>query len=108
YYLGGSFPPYRGWEINKRLSDMDNITPEDMMDLMVNNYNVFAEIALPVLLNNIDAGALNAEQIKYLNLLKDWDYNNDPGSKGATVFVALWDSLEIEVWQDDLDQFENK
>ncbi len=21
YYLGGSFPPYRGWEINKRLEE---------------------------------------------------------------------------------------
>ena len=108
YYLGGSFPPYRGWEINKRLSDMDNITPKDMMDLMVNNYNVFAEIAVPVLLDNIDAGALNAEQIKYLNLLKDWDYNNDPGSKGTTVFVALWDSLEMEVWKDELEKYEHK
>ncbi len=108
YYLGGSFPPYRGWEINKRLSDMDNITPQDMMDLMVNNYNVFGEIAVPVLLNNIDAGALNAEQIKYLNLLKDWDYNNNPDSKGTTVFVALWDSLELEVWQDELEKFEHK
>ena len=108
YYLGGSFPPYRGWEINKRLSEMDNITPQDMMDLMVSNYNVFAEIAMPVLLNNIDASALNGEQIKYLNLLKDWDYKNDPGSKGATVFVTLWDSLNVEVWQDELDNFERK
>lgn len=108
YYLGGSFPPYRGWEINKRLSDMDNITPEDMMDLMVNNYNVFGEMAVPVLLNNLDAEALNAEQIKYLNVLKDWDYNNSPDSRGTTVFVALWDSLELEVWKDEFDQFEHK
>ena len=108
YYLGGSFPPYRGWQINKRLSEMDNITPQDMMDLMVNNYNVFGEMAVPVLLNNLDASALNADQIKYLNLLKDWDYNNNPDSKGATVFVALWDSLELEVWKDEFDQFEHK
>lgn len=108
YYLGGNFPPYRGWEINKRLSDMDNITPQDMMDLMVNNYNVFGEMAVPVLLQNLDAGALNTDQIKYLNLLKDWDYNNDPDSKGTTIFVALWDSLEVEVWKDEFDQYEHK
>lgn len=108
YYLGGSFPVYRGWEINKRLSDMDNITPQNMMDLMVSNYNVFAEIAVPVLLNNIDAGALDTTQIKYLNLLKDWDFKNDPGSKGTSVFVSLWDSLYLEVWKDELDQYEHK
>lgn len=108
YYLGGSYPPYRGWEINKRLSNMDNITPKDMMDLQVDNYNVFAEMAVPVLLRNIDAGKINSVQLKYLNLLKDWDYNNNPESKGTTVFVVLWDSLENEVWTDEFTKYTHK
>ncbi|MEO7314605.1 MAG: penicillin acylase family protein [Ginsengibacter sp.] len=108
YYLGGSYPPYRGWEINKRLSDMENITPQEMMALQVDNYNVFAEMAVPVLLNNIDAEKLNGEQIKYLNLLKDWDFKNSPDSKGTTVFVVLWDSLENEVWKDELKKYRHK
>jgi len=41
YYLGKSYPMYRGIEINKRLAAMSNITPQDMMALQTDNYNAF-------------------------------------------------------------------
>lgn len=103
YYLGGSYPPYRGWEINKRLSSMTNITPEDMMNLQTNNYNVFGEIALPLLVSNMQVEKLNDTEKKYFDILKSWDHDNAPDSKGATVFNLVWDSLENEVWKDELD-----
>ena len=102
YYLGGSYPPYRGWQINKRLRAMNNITPEDMMKLQTDNYNVFGEMALPVLVNNMETEKLNAQEKKYFDILKKWDHINAPDSRGATLFVAIWDSLEIEVWKDEL------
>ena len=40
--------------------------------------------------------------------MKDWDYKNNPDSKGTTVFVVLWDSLENEVWKDELAKYEHK
>jgi penicillin amidase len=101
YYLGGSYPPYRAWQINKRLSAMNNITPEDMMNLQTDNYNVFGEMALPVLIKNIDVASLNADEKKYLNILQKWDVRNDVNSKGATLFVLTWDSLENKVWNDE-------
>lgn len=101
YYLGGSYPPYRGWEINKRLSAMQQITPQDMMALQTDNYNVFGEMALPVLLQHIQTANLTASEQKYLDLLRGWNYRNDPDSKGATVFVVTWDSLEAVVWGDE-------
>lgn len=100
YYLGGSYPPYRGWEINKRLSAMNNITPEDMMNLQTNNYNVFGEIALPALVNGVQVNTLNEKEKIYFDILKNWDHVNAPDSKGATVFAATWDSLENEVWDE--------
>lgn len=104
YYLGGSYPPYRGWEINKRLSAMENITPQDMMKLQTDNYNVFGEMALPVLINNIQADKLTADEIKYFNILKNWNYRNDPDSKAATLFVITWDSLETTIWKDEFEK----
>ncbi|MGH2646660.1 MAG: penicillin acylase family protein, partial [Ginsengibacter sp.] len=101
YYLGGSYPPYRAWEINKRLSAMDNITPEDMMKLQTDNYNVFGEMALPLLINNTDISKLNANEKNYFDILKMWNFKNDPDSKGATLFVLTWDSLETKVWNDE-------
>ena len=101
YYLGGSYPPYRGWEINKRLNEMSNITPQDMMKLQTDNYNVFAGMAVPVLLKNIDVAKLNGDERKYYDLLKAWDLRDEVQSKGATIFVLAWDSLENRVWKDE-------
>ncbi len=102
YYLGGSYPPYRGFYINRKLNEMNNITPQDMQTLQTDNYNVFAEMARPVLLNNIDLSILNNEEKKYFDILQAWDLRNDVNSKGATVFVNTWDSLENVVWNDEL------
>ncbi|MEP7251562.1 MAG: penicillin acylase family protein [Ginsengibacter sp.] len=101
YYLGGSYPPYRGWEINKRLNEMYNITPQDMMKLQTDNYDVFAGMALPVLIKNIDVAKLDGEERKYFELLKGWNLQNDIQSKGPTIFVLAWDSLENRVWRDE-------
>jgi penicillin amidase len=101
YYLGGSFPPYRALEINKRLESMNGITPQDMMKLQTDNYNIFGEMALPVLIKNIKLDQLSGEEKKYFNILKSWDNRNDTASKGATLFVVTWDSLETTVWKDE-------
>jgi len=101
YYLGGSFPPFRAFEINKRLATMNNITPQDMMKLQTDNYNVFGEMAAPVLIKNMKVDQLSPQEKKYFNILKNWDYRNDTASKGATLFVVTWDSLETKVWKDE-------
>jgi penicillin amidase len=103
YYLGGSYPPYRGWEINKRLTDLENVTPQDMMRLQTDNYNVFGEMALPVLVNNMQQNKLEGDELAYFDILKNWDLRNDTNSKGATLFVITWDSLETVVWKDEID-----
>ena len=102
YYLGLNYPIYRGWEINKRLGAMSNITPEDMMRLQTDNYNAFGEMALPVLLKNIDQPKLNNDELQYFDILKTWNLRNDADSRGATIFVLTWDSLETIVWSDEL------
>lgn len=103
YYLGrsGNFPVYRGYLINKRLAAMNNITVEDMERLQTNNYNVFAEMARPILLKNLDESKLNTEEKKYVQLLKDWNLNNDYTEKGPTVFQAFWDSTYHAVYDDE-------
>ncbi|MEO8108709.1 MAG: penicillin acylase family protein [Ginsengibacter sp.] len=102
YYLGGSFPVYRGWEINKRLSAMNNITPQDMMKLQTNNYNVFAQMAMPLIIKNVDVKKLDGDELKYFDVLKNWNFINDIHSKGATMFVVTWDTLENKIWDDEL------
>ncbi len=104
YYLGAanSFPMFRGIIINRKLAEMNNITPEDMQHLQMENYNVFAEMARPVLLKYLDENALTVDEKKYIDLLKNWNLRNDIGEKGATVFKCIWDSLEAQVWGDEI------
>ncbi len=103
YYLGAAtnFPLYRGVIINRKLTGMSNITPLDMQRMQMDNYNVFAEMARPVLLKYINDSLLSSEQIKYVDILRKWDLNSDVYSKGATVFNAIWDSVEVALWADD-------
>lgn len=98
YYLGGKYPAYRGLEINRKLHAMNHITPQDMMELQTDNYNVFGEIAAPELIRRINAESLNTSGKKFYDLLAGWDFRNDPDSKGATIFVNVWDTLENIVW----------
>ncbi|MBS1626246.1 MAG: penicillin acylase family protein [Bacteroidetes bacterium] len=103
YYLGrnGNFPLYRGIEINKRLSVMNNITPADMEALQTDNYNVFAATAKPVLLKYIDETKLNDKEKKYLNIFKSWNLRADINEQGSTVFKIWWDSVYTEVYADE-------
>ncbi|MGB8192544.1 MAG: penicillin acylase family protein, partial [Chitinophagaceae bacterium] len=104
YYLGGSYPPYRGLIINRYLKSMSDIDPAAMQKLQTENYNVFAEMARPVLLKNIDEASLNTDEKKYLDIFKSWNLRNDPAEKGITVFSNWFDSLETSVWRDEIRQ----
>lgn len=101
YYLGRGYPPYRGIIINRMLSGMSSITPQDMMAVQTSNYNVFAEMVMPLILKNIKESELNDGEKIYLDLLKSWDFNNAPDSKAATVFANWWSHFDHEVYDDE-------
>ena len=101
YYLGRNYPLYRGITINKRLSAMNDITVDDMKALQTDNYNMLAQMILPVMLKHLKESELNAEEKKYADFLKSWDLRNDVGSKGATVFEILWKNFQDTVYDDE-------
>ena len=102
YYIGGSYDVYRGFIINRNLAQMSGITPEDMQRLQTDNYNVMAEMARPILLKNIDESQLKADEKKYLDIVRQWNLRNDPNEKGPAIFINWFDSLELEVWGDEM------
>lgn len=102
YYFGReAFPIYRGITINRKLSQMQNITPEDMMALQTDNFNSFGEMATPVFTKNIDPAKLNPKEKEFFDLLQNWDFRNEKDSKGATVFVLAWDSFYDTTYADE-------
>ena len=104
YYLGGTYEVYRGLIINRNLKSMEQVTTNDMKQLQTDNYNVFAEMARPVLLKYLDEDQLNAEEKKYLSLYKDWNLRNDAKEIGPTLFTTWWDSLMVAVYNDEFSQ----
>ena len=101
YYLGRGYTPFRGFYINRRLNAMNNITVDDMKNLQTDNYDIFAEMAMPVLLKNIKVNELNITEKKYFDLLRSWDFKDDLNSKGATVAVNTWLKFDSIVFHDE-------
>jgi penicillin amidase len=81
---------------------MNGITPNDMMNLQNDYFNTTAEDIRPVLLKYVKENELNADEKKYLDIFKGWDLMASPDSKGQTIYQAWWDSLDKEVWRDEL------
>ncbi len=101
YYLGSDFPIYRGLIINRRLDAMNSITAADMMRLQVDNFDVFAEMAQPLLLGHINESGLTGEERSYLNVFKLWNFRNDPGEEGPTIFYLWWNHLDHDIFDDE-------
>lgn len=101
YFIPGNYITPRGISISRNLSKMEQITIDDMKALQNNYYSVFAEGAKKILLNYVRENDLDADEKKYLNLLRNWDLNTTPNSTGTTVFQTWFDSLEASVWKDE-------
>ena len=101
YYLGREYPVARGFRINKRLAAMQQITPQDMMALQTDNFNEYASQMVPVFLREINSATLTGEQIKYFSMLRDWNFMNDAGAKGATVYEVLYGCFKEAVYDDE-------
>jgi penicillin amidase len=104
YYLGGKPEIYRGIIINRHLAGMNNISVEDMKKMQTDNYNVFAEMARPLLLRQLTRAKLSAGETGYINELKNWNLRNDINEKGPVIFNLLWDSLMANVFKDEFAQ----
>ncbi len=101
YYLGRDYPIARGLEVNKKLSLMTAITPQDMMALQTDNFNIYASEIVPLFLKYIDANNFNTDENKYLSILKSWNYRNDADSKGATVYNYFFKRFDSAVYNDE-------
>ena len=100
YYYNGGFDDYRGRLINRRLSEMENITVEDMQGLQLYSYSLLAEEGLPLLLHNLDRSKLSEPEKKALVNLEQWDYSFD-GDEQAPVLCWEWlQELYRNLWDE--------
>jgi penicillin amidase len=101
YYLGGAPEIYRGIIVNRMLRQMNNITIDDMKRMQTNNYNVFAEMARPLLLKYLDESKLSAAEKVYVNKFKNWNLRSDINEEGPAIFKLWWNQLASAVFNDE-------
>jgi len=100
YITSTSYEAYRNRRINNLLSQMSEITPRDMMEMQLDNYNLKAFESLPALLSMIDSTSLTPPQQNAYMLLKKWNYENNISSLGASYFEAWWKTLFPMIWDE--------
>ncbi len=101
YFTGGNLEMYRGFLINRELRSMNHVTTDDMKRLQTDNYNVFAEMARPVLLTNIKKANLNDAEKGFADTLQNWNLSNEANEAGPVIFTTWWDSLEQCMYGDE-------
>ncbi|MEO0777364.1 MAG: penicillin acylase family protein [Bacteroidota bacterium] len=107
YSYHGNFEDYRGRYLYRQLDSLQGITVEDMQALQNDNYSIQAEEALPLLLRFVDPQALNAEQKRYYELLREWDYRFEAELAAPAVFENWWTHFYDLTW-DEILQLEDQ
>ena len=100
YITAGSYEAYRNRRINQRLAEMNAITPEDMMNLQVDNFSLKGQEALPLLLAGVKREGLSAEETSILEDLSKWDLYYKTDSKAASYFESWWSSFYTMAWDE--------
>ena len=102
YFIPGSYITPRGVAIDRILSAMQGITTTNMMELQGNYFNVLAEDARSILLDNLKENEIDAASKPFVDILRKWDLMASPNSRGQTIYQTWWDTLEMEIWKDEL------
>lgn len=101
YYLGRDYPLARGLIINRKLSQMQQISVADMQQMQTDNYNIFAQMVVPIFSHHLKDSLLSADAKKYADELMKWDYRNEINSRGATIFYFAWNHLRDTIYADE-------
>ena len=103
YVMTGKYATFeRGARIHERLSQLEDITPQGMMRLQLDNLNLKARTTLPMMLSVIDSTTLSGDELKAYRSLQNWDYQNLRGLIAPTVFEYWFKQLVKDIWDDNL------
>ena len=104
YNFYGQYGYYRSTRIKQVLDSMEQVSPQDMMRLQMDNYSTKASLILPTMLDSLDRKGLSGYATELLEILSAWDYNFEKDSKAAVIFKIWWNELYKMIW----DEFEGK
>ncbi len=105
YYYHGIYEYYRNRRINMVLSSKEKFTPEDLMGLQNDNFNLMASEVLPYFLTliNDSVTALSSANKNISGIyseLASWKFYDDTALIAPTYFTAMWDSFKALLWDE--------
>ncbi|MFA0964698.1 penicillin acylase family protein [Roseivirga sp. BDSF3-8] len=100
YVYDASYETYRNRRINNRLSELKRATPEDMMRLQLDNYNLKAAELVPAMLDTLEFSELGAEEKELVNVLRRWNFYNNANSTAASIWEVWYDKLYRLTWDE--------
>lgn len=103
YYFTGGFEAYRNRTIDSLLSNNDQATVQDMMDMQNSNFSMLAEDMLPLLISHIDLAQQNNEAKQAITLLQNWDYDYD-ANQVAPSYFDIWSRSFYKMTWDEIYQ----
>ncbi len=101
YYIPGSYLTQRGIAIHQMLSKMNAITPQDLIALQSNYFNVTAKNGLPAMLRYLRLDQLNSTEQGILSKIQNWDFMADANSEGQTIFAKWLKEIRTTTWSDE-------
>lgn len=101
YYPGvGVYEQFRNRRINQLLAEGTQIDAGFMEKMQNDNYNLFAQEALPVMLSCLDMQKINSAFKPAIEKMRTWDYYDNPESKAAVYFEVWWEKLNEWLWDE--------
>ena len=101
YYPGvGTYEQFRNRRINKLLAEGKDIDANFMKKMLNDNYNLFAEEAIPVMLPLLETNKVDPSYKPVIEKLRTWDHFNNPDSKAAVYFEEWWTTLRDSLWDE--------
>src|SRR5690554_1789341 len=100
YVFDPSFEHYRNRRLNNRLTEMNEITIEDMKSLQLDNFHLHASEVLPVMLEYLMDSSLTFTpwQKEILDKLQEWDFHTSPEQLAPAFFAEWWKAYEKITW----------
>ena len=100
YYFNGRFEHYRNRTIDSLLSNKENITAQEMMQMQQNSHGEKAKDILPLLLNNKNFDEENEDAVDIHLDLVQWKYNYDPELEAPSYFEKWFGNIYRNTWDE--------
>ncbi len=107
YYLGENYAPYeRGRRINDLLRDFvevksGDVTPQDMMDMQMDDYSLHAESIMPELIAWVYRDSLSEDEEALFDQMFQWDYTMNADLIQPSVFYFWWRNFNSSIFNDE-------